>query len=46
MRLRPGTNTIIPTESTELKFEEDINYAISSPHLTNYNKYTVLKANT
>jgi hypothetical protein len=33
------TNIIIPTESTELKLEEDISYAISSPHLTNYDKY-------
>jgi hypothetical protein len=38
------TNIIIPTESTELKLEEDISYAISSPHLTNYDKYTVLKS--
>ena len=34
------TNIIIPTESTESQLEEDISYAISSPHLT---KYTVLK---
>jgi len=38
------TNIIIPTESSELKLEEDINYAISSPHLTNYDKYTVWKS--